>query len=281
MLFRTFIYPKMLPWPKSSGKYLQRRRLLIKEAAFFCLLIAAFFIGVAKDTFALEISEETKEFAVNNPDGQKYDFVKTYLMALEYLYQNEQAKAKLQPLDEETIKRTKSLAKVRDHLKNANINLRIARNLLENFKNQNNAMMMKIVSLFGKYADEETALNNRHRTMVSILYESSLTNRVSSVKRRWYSQHLTAINESRKANAAQLLEASMLISKLLVSNQFNRLGKFDKLGISAVEREKLIDRLATFQGEEFQGELRPGQSYLQASIASIREILQNTNWPSL
>lgn len=255
---------------------MKRSFLPVGTVILFCLLSSPIRLLSAQ-----EISEESFQFSANNPDGQKYEFVKTYMMALEYIYQNELAEESAAPIDQEGLKNVQRLSNEKNRLAMANVNLRIARNLIEKFDKSRNGLVLRVIELFSQYVNEQASLNNQERLLVTIMYESALNNKVGRLKQRWYKDSATKIIDQRKKTSLNLLEASMLISKVLISHQFNQLGEFNKLGITREERQKLLSRLKVFDGDEFQGDPRAGQTFLQASVTSIRQILEDSNWAAL
>ncbi|HLF18017.1 MAG TPA: hypothetical protein VI749_03870 [Candidatus Omnitrophota bacterium] len=261
-------------------KQYRQKRQLLQEAAFFVLFFALVLCFVAT-TFAQEIPEDAAQFALNNPDGEKYEFVKTYLMGLEYLYQNDQAKKNMSPLSEEKFKDLNALAGEKDRLIMANVNLRIARNLIEKFDRSDNGLMLKVVQLFTRFVNDQVAFNNEERALITQIYEAVFKEQLDDSMLRLFSEGIVKINEKRKESSLELLEASTLVNKILISHQLNARGRFSQLGVSKDERQRLLGRLQMFEGEAYRGEPRAGQTFLEASIATIRQILEDQAYVSL
>lgn len=224
------------------------------------------------------IVDDPVEFTVNNPDGQKYEFVKAYIMGIEYIYQNEMVKKKVPAIDDNTLQDLRVVTKHKERLANANVNLRVARNLLKRFEKGNNALMIKVVMLFNEFVDDQVDLNNQERLFVTGLHESLINGSVSRFKRNWYVEGVQTLGEKRRDAFLKLLEASTLINKVLVSHEFDRQGHFYKLGITADERQALLNRVDHFEEEGFQGGPREGQTFLEASVTTIRQILEDKDW---
>jgi len=74
-----------------------------------------------------------------------------------------------------------------------------------------------------------------------------------------------------------LLKSSILVSRLLVSDKVNRYGEYAYLGVTDKQRKRLVEKLNEFDGKEYVGDLREGQSFLEGSIAVIRETLNDYN----
>jgi len=84
----------------------------------------------------------------------------------------------------------------------------------------------------------------------------------------------------RKEADKNIIQASVLMTKVLISDK-NENGKGHLLAISAQQRQKLLDKLDSFGSDNLDWGLKSGQSTLEASIAVIREILEDSLWVSI
>jgi len=223
-------------------------------------------------------SDTPSEIASRNPDGIKYDFVKSYIMALEYLYQNETSRKAAPVIGPKNIDNLNVLAKEQDRLISANVNLRIARNLLERFLKGNNGLIVKVIEIFSAYSDKQVELNNRERMVISVVLKSALLKNLKDFDYKWYSDNVEKIANERRESSMQLLESSLMVPKVLISQDYDNSGHFYKLGITKEERRNLIRRMRIFSDENFKGEVRSGQTFLEASVSAIREMLEDTTW---
>ena len=71
-----------------------------------------------------------------------------------------------------------------------------------------------------------------------------------------------------------------MMTKVLISDK-NKNGKGHWLAITAQQRQKLLDKLDSFGGDNLDWGLKPGQTTLEGSIAVIREILEDSIWISI
>ena len=173
----------------------------------------------------------------------------------------------------EDSQRTKALI---DSLILDNANLRIAKNFLKRFQTDpQNGLILKVSDIFISVCDEQIEFNNLERMLLERLYEFQLKDEVINLNKEDFFQAHIKLGVERKESWKRLLEASILVTKVLISNKTDKKGKFSFLGISEREKEKLLFKLDEFYGEEYEGELRSGQSFLEGSVVAIRQTLEN------
>lgn len=234
------------------------------------------FLSFSSHAWSEEVMEDPVIFSRNNPDGEKYSFVKHYIMALEYYRDNEKLVGGLGVLSQEDLADDNLVRRQMDNLLRANTNLRVARNILGKYSGSRNALMRKIAGDFSAVCNDQIAINNQEREMWN-----ELINSVKEIVLGFYdvgsfNQRYRDLAEKRKTSLGGLLQASILSGKVLFSPKLNEYGHYGFLGISKDERFKLIKRLDEgFTGDNFKGELRDGQTFLEASVVSLREVLEN------
>ncbi len=228
-------------------------------------------------------AEDTKEFVKNNPDGKKYDFVRNYLSALNYIYMNETRKSKRELSKFEGTADEKIEQYARE-LTRDNVNIRTARNLMKGYFRTNNPLMVKATDIFYQVCDEQTKFNDEEIALFKQGVSVKITPDNPPDQGKTPQELLdkqTFLNNRRKDSMQKLLEASMLVSKVLISSQTDQEGELVALGLSEAERKKLLVKVDSFYGPGFEGKLREGQSFLQASVSAIREVLEDYSWGTL
>jgi hypothetical protein len=228
-----------------------------------------------------DIYSNSEKFKEYNPDGQKYQFARDYLSSLNYLYANAQRDLKIRGRVLDSLKPEERAKVLKENLNLQNVNLRVARNLLKTYKTSNNGMILKVTDLFMKACNEQILINEKEvgfLNTVSSLQEQNLPAQavVSRIKKEQIRLGL-----ERKESLKQILRSSILVGKLLVSDKADRFGELIYLGITKEERKKLLDQLKAFPGDKFKGKLRGGQSYLEASVTTIRQVLEDQNWTTV
>ena len=72
-----------------------------------------------------------------------------------------------------------------------------------------------------------------------------------------------------------IVENSVLMTKVLFSEHVDPSKLTKRLAITSDERDKLIEKLDEFAKENLDWGLKPGQTFIQAAEASIREVLED------
>jgi len=128
--------------------------------------------------------------------------------------------------------------------------------------------------------DEQIALNRQKRELIEGRYESHVKDRLNDTDKTGLMRSLSDLAVERKESLKKLLQASLLVNKVLISGEPNRYGDFVRLGISASERKKLLKRINEIDESADKG-IREGQTFLQASFSAIRERLEDKAYSPL
>lgn len=222
---------------------------------------------------------DRQQFRLNNPDGKKYEFVKSFLMGLEYLKEIEDRNAKWDNLSKEDLENIDNLKELAAGLIQDNTDMLVAKNMLRKFRTPQNGLILKTTDLFQNLCDELIVINKEEQLALKTLLQQESRN--DEMDYEGYLDQKKALIAQRKATSQNLLEAAFLVTKVLVSPKENFYGRLETLGVTSKQRRSLIQRLKKFNGEEYSGDLREGQTFLQGSIVVIREILEDMNWDSL
>ena len=224
---------------------------------------------------------DVAQFVAANPDGNKYDFVKTYIMSLTYIKSNEERELDEIILDADTIENMESIGSLMDGLTLDSVNWRVARNLLKRYYDPSNGLMLKVTDLFQKMSEEQIDLNSKERFLLGELNEAQISGKMNSFDAHKFFKENSEITVQRKESFKKLLESALLVTKVLISSQENEYGELEALGINDRQRDRLIYRLDEFYGDEYEGPAREGQSFLQASISELKEFLADYSWKTL
>ena len=237
----------------------------------FILFFLSFFLCLSAHA---QTEVGIQDIQAHNPDGKKYEFVRDYVSSLKYLEQNTQRMAS----------NAKDLSDTPDGLQtqinllvNDNVNLRVARNIMNNYIHEKNDLMVKIADEFKHVCDEQVEFNNQERSLLKKLYAVGSGDTDTAYSKDQFVADLEKVSQARKASLKALLKSSVLVSRLVVSDKKDNKGEFSYLGITENQRKDLIAQLDEFKGEGFDGELRAGQSFLQGSVAIIREKITDSS----
>jgi len=224
---------------------------------------------------------ESEQYQKYNLDEKKFEFVRDYLNGLMYIKENIARREKITPVSLFDFTDVKKISSYVDHLIWDNINLRIARNYLKKHLNSKNGLILKSGLVFTNACNTHIDLNNREKDILEQIYKTQVKGTLKDAQKEQFADELKRLSAARKEASKELLEASVLVSKILISNQTDKFGEFFMLGISSAERERLIKKLNAFVGKKYVGEIREGQSVLEASIAVIRGILEDMSWQTV
>ena len=247
-------------------------------------VIIVFFVFFAIGGQALagdEFRDDIANIQKFNPDGQKYEFMKNYIEALGYLKYN--ARRSQQPIyftldNMEDIERVIGL---RDNIILDNVNIRVARNYLQKYRISPNGLILKVVDLFVESCNDLIAFNREEKALLDQFYDAQIKEQMGDFNIRDFNIQMNTIANQRKESLKKMLEASLLIQKVLISDQVDEAGNLTRLGITQNQRAVLLLRLDEFYEEGYQGELRQGQTFLQGSISALREILEDRSWGTI
>jgi hypothetical protein len=242
------------------------------------LIFLVFVTGQASQARSLYVDPQVARYKKYNPDGQKYRFVRSYINSLTYIHQNYQRNQDISTLNFEYLSNPSNVVKLRDDIVMNNINLRVARNFVKKYKDSQNGLILKVADLYTQFCDDLIALNNEEKEFYHSLYKKER----SEHQQYWDKEEIVNwqqyINQERKDIMMGLLESAMLVSKVLISDKTDGYGELSYLGISRNQRNSLLLLLNNFEGDQFQGELREGQSFLGGSITILRDVLESDNY---
>jgi len=225
---------------------------------------------------------DVEKFRENNPDGDKYEFAKTFINSLTYLRANETRGDKSVILDSSNIENSEDVGSLMDSLTLDSVNWRVSRNLLKKYKKPENGLMLKVTDLFLKLSEEQISLNSQERFLLGQLFEAQISGKMDGFDKYNFFEESKIIVGKRKQSLAKLLEASLLLNKVMISDVENEYGELVRLGITDKERDKLLYKLEEFyEDEDIEGGLQEGQSFLKGSIYSFHEFLSDYSWKAL
>lgn len=226
-------------------------------------------------------AEDIEKFKAYNPDGQKYEFVRNYLTSLSYFKANDEKSENVVIKISSELDDADKVASLIENLVQENANLRAARNLLKKYKTSPNGLILKVTDLFAKVCDEQIDFNDREKNILKNLHDVLVKADIQNFDKRDFVRTQRWLASERKESLKKLLEASMLVKKVLVSNKPDAYGELTSLGITKEERKKLLSKMNDLFGKNYRGELQEGQSFIKGSILVIRGVLEDTTWGTI
>ncbi|MBF0490314.1 MAG: hypothetical protein HQL15_06790 [Candidatus Omnitrophica bacterium] len=213
-------------------------------------------------------------FKKNNPDGYKYEFARSYIGALKYFYNVNQRWIKNPPKKKFKGDDFKTIRGSIEYLVQDNWDLRVAKNYMVRYLYSPNSLMRKVSDMLIDSCEKDIALNNKAKNLWQDWLNLKSAGRFKPKDEKNFIAAQRDIELKRKESDKNVVEASILMSKVLLS-QDNPNDKGKLLVINEKERNKLIDDLDSYGKEVMDWGLKPGQSTFSASIAVIREVLED------
>ncbi len=219
-----------------------------------------------------EIYQNPTEFKKYNPDGEKYSFVKSFITSLNYFHIIAE-RQRSQPIEKAYEDDVDKIGDIMDNLYFDNTDLRVARNLIEKHLRSNNALIIRATDLVIKACDELIDLNSKDYNSWAELYNAKFIVEMESFDKSRFFSLQNEFAEQKKAALEKLLQAALTVTHILISDKPDTAGQMTLLAVTQAEREKLMERIDSYFGEDVEQGLRSGQTYLKASISAINEVL--------
>lgn len=221
------------------------------------------------------IIDQTKKFSQYNPDGEKYEFIKYYLTALKYFETNQIRQDQRPDFNSTNLARSNFIKDQINELLQLNSKLRIAKNIINRYEDSNNGLILKTSKLFSQKCITLISLNNRERQALDDILALKKSGQLEDDGFKPFFHDLKVIERQRKEALSGILEASILASKVLVSDKLNVYEELSYLGVTEKQRSKLIERIKEFKTANISDDLKPGQSFLDGSVSVIYGRLQD------
>lgn len=244
--------------------------------------IRILFLGIfiLTGSLSVQVFATENEFKKNNPDGNKYEFARSYISALNYFYTINQRWEKNPPKKKYKADDLKVIRRSMEYFVQDNLDLRVAKNYMVKYLSFSNPFMRKASDMLIVACNQDIALNNKAKNLwQDWLNKKSLT-APTLEEQKSFIKAQREIELKRKQSDKIIIEASMLMTKVLLS-QDNPNDKGHLLAINQKQRSNLLDDLDVYGKEVLDWGLKPGQSTLGASIAAIREVLEDPIFTTL
>lgn len=247
-------------------------RKAILLATIFCV------IALSRSASAEYYFEDVSKFKNYNPDGQKYEFVQAYITSLTYLYSNEKKSDKISS----NFSEASDIQATMDYLSASTVNLRIARNYLKKYLKSDNKLIRKATDMLSVVCDAQIDLNKSEYALFKEWKEAHLKEEKNEGLEKEFILKQKNFAFERKDSLAQLLEVTLLITKVLISSETNDTGDLTNLSLTNDQRKNILERLdVEFVDPLFKGDIREGQTFLQASVVMLRTLLEDLDWGTI
>ncbi len=227
-------------------------------------------------TFLAQAQEENV-FKKYNPDIDKYEFAKSYIIGLGYFSRVSARLAAEDALLAQTSSVERSPKLIQTMIDNRtldNTEIRIARNYLVKYNTSANGLIRLVTNDAVAAYDRLLELSTRERELWQTLYRVKTSEDKDLKEEDILSQQVALVGEKKEA-AKELIKASRKLTIVLLSGELCESEQCKDLVLTREERNKLVDKLDVFGKDVNDWGAKAGQTTLQASIAAIREVLED------
>lgn len=228
---------------------------------------------------ALLHAQEENQFKKNNPDGRKYDFARSFITSFGYLKATEQRWQK----SDEIKGRGNETAFIQwnlDRLAKDNLDLRIAKNYVTKYFTVPNQLMRKVIDSYAYACDQLINLNVEERELWNHMHQVEKKGEVATEEDQEFVQAQQRLADDRKEILRSIVELSVLMTKVMFSENNEEKKARKRLALTSKQRDKLVRKLDSYAGDNLDWGMKPGQTYLQGAEATIREVLEDPTFLS-
>lgn len=235
------------------------------------LLVCAFFLVVSP------LCAENNPFKVNNPNGVKYEFARSFIASMSYFEsvdkRQREAGVPKNASDEKNIQKWNL-----DRLAKDNLDLLVAKNYMVKYFNAGNALIRKVVDMYAVACDELVALNHRERELWLQWPKMQGRDEQGNIELGEFRDAQAVLSDERKTALRKIVETAVLMTKVLLNEDVREKQVRYRLALTQNQREKLIRKLDDFAGDNLDWGMKPGQTYLQSAQAVVREVLEDPTY---
>ena len=245
----------------------------MKKRTLFVLISISFLLLSAQNVMAQRIG--LKAF---HKDTEEFGFARDYIESLHYL---KVASELMQRADPKNVNYDNEVDMITTFMKNlrlANRDLRMSKGILNKYKNSNNELMKMTADLVSLSYDKQIKINNEGLKLYEGLFNSRSGDSDEEFDHGSFLREISKLAADKEVVLQSLLKCSMMLTHILVSKVPDKEGNINFLTVSSEEREKLIRIIDKIFGDSVKGGMRPGQNYLDACAAVVRQVLADPGW---
>lgn len=220
------------------------------------------------------------EFSRNNPDVQKYEYARSFIASLTYIKSVHERWHRSDPAKKyEGSKDVTLMRGFLSYLIKDNTDLRVAKNYLVSYLQSPNSLIRKSADTFILGCNTVIAINDKEKEIWDQWNAVKANNLGTRTNETAFLNAQEELALKRKEAFKLIIQSSLLLSKVLRSER-NKDENGKLLAITDTQRQKLIKYLDEIGRKNLDWGLKPGQSFQQASVAIIREILEDPIYKS-
>ncbi len=241
-----------------------------------CLAILLF-ISMPAMVFAAPQADKPPltPFQEYNPDINKYDFAKSFITSLEYYSRLKKRLDAEQAIGDKYDEDLPTIQTFVDNRTLDNTELRVARNYLSRYASSKN-MLIRRVAYDAMMAYERNLLvSSRERQLWKVYYRFKKAGIPRDLSLVEFRKQLESLARDRKSAGIALLEAVIMLQKVILSAASCADENCMDLVLTQIQRDKLLEKLNVFAGDNMVWGIKSGQGTFEAAVASLREVLED------
>ena len=210
-----------------------------------------------------------------NPDTDKYNFAKSFIMGLSYYGHVAERLAS----EEKAALQGKPAARVVhefvDHRTLDNTDLRIAKNYLSKYFGSKNGLIRQVARQSTAIYEKLLVMSVRERELWQVFDRYKTTGFPRDFDEEDFSRRQVLLAREKKEISKDFVHQALMVTKVLLSAERCETDACQELVLSQVERDKLVKRIDEFASDNMDWGMKPGQSTFQACVATLREVLED------
>lgn len=218
-------------------------------------------------------------FKSNNPDGYKYEFARSFIASMAY-FQSIEKRLDESGMFSDTADEKKLIKSNLDRLAKDSLDLRVAKNYMVKYFNAGNPLMRKVVDTYAVVCDGLIDVNHRERELWGQWRQMRKVDEEGNVDLKEFRDAQEQLSNERKEIMRKFVEASVLMAKVLLSENTLEKQVKKRLALSTSQRDKLIKKLDSYASDNLDWGMKPGQTFLQGAEAIVREVLEDPSYLS-
>jgi hypothetical protein len=162
-----------------------------------------------------------------------------------------------------------------------NTELRIAKNYLPKYAQSKNMLIRKVAYDTMLAYEKNITVSTAERRLWDAYYRFKKMGLPKNLNEIDFKNQMASLARDRKVANMAVLEAVMMFKKVILSAKTCQDENCQDLALTQAEREKLLQKLDAFAGDNMEWGMKTGQGTFEAAIASVREILEDSIYVSL
>ncbi len=248
------------------------RSLMIAIGFFLLGMFPAFALESAAQPSAQLPAQPFKQL---NPDIDKYAFAKTLIISLSYYGRVDQRLIAEQKIGDNYSKDLKALKTLVDDRTMDNTDLRVAKNYLMKYADSKNILIRKVAYDLAVAYENHILVSSKERRLWQAYYKFKSQGKPKDLNEPQFKRQMELLARDRKAVALSVLEQVVMLKKVILSAERCNDENCQELALTQKERDKLVEKLDSFARENTAWGMKAGQGTFEATIASVREVLED------